>query len=69
MSAHPAAAAPQMSSPRNCVAHAWLTSPVHKMLELEAAGRGKHPDRLAAEILNSVLLNGYVDAVLAELPS
>jgi hypothetical protein len=39
------------------------------MLELEAAGRGKHPDRLAAEILNSVLLNGYVDAVLAELPS
>jgi hypothetical protein len=38
------------------------------MLDLEAAGRGEHPDRLAAKILNSVLLNGYVDAVLHELP-
>jgi hypothetical protein len=60
--------APRLSAPRNAVTHAWLTSPVHKMLELEAAGRGKHPDRLAAEIINSVLLNGYVDAVLQELP-
>jgi hypothetical protein len=69
-SATPEGSAAQIArtSVRNCVAHAWLTSPVHKMLELEAAGRGKHPDRLAAEILNSVLLNGYVDAVLQELP-
>ena len=66
--AQPVAASPALSPPRTSVAHAWLTSPVHRMLELEAAGRGKHPDRLAAEILNSVLLNGYVDAVLQELP-
>lgn len=59
--------APRLSPPRNCVAHAWLTAPVYQQLLLEANRRGEHPDRLHAAIVNSVLLNGYVDVVLAGL--
>lgn len=53
-----------LSPPRSCVAHAWLTSPVYQQLVLEADRRGMHPDRLLASITTTILVNGYVDALL-----
>ncbi len=66
MTAQPAAAvAPNLSPPRNSVAHDWMTSPVYQLLELAAERRSEqHPDRLAARILDVVLRNGLVDALL-----
>jgi hypothetical protein len=60
-------AEPTPTPRRTAVAHAWLTSPEYQQLQFQADRRGEHPDQLAAMILKSVLLNGYVDAVLADL--
>lgn len=46
------------------VAHAWLTGEKHELLELEAQRRDTHPDRLAASILDVVLSDSLVDAIL-----
>lgn len=51
--------------PRRCrVAHAWLTDPMYADLEAEANRRRLHPDELLARIAESVLENGWIDAVL-----
>jgi hypothetical protein len=60
-------AEPTPTPRRNAVAHAWLTSPEYQQLLLEADRRGQHADQLAASIVKSALLNGYVDALLHAL--
>lgn len=54
----PAEAAPAdvQRSPARCrVAHAWMTEDDYLEIEILAAERGEHPDRLAAQILHGVL--------------
>jgi hypothetical protein len=47
------------------VAHAWLTPGAHRVLEVEAKRRCLHPDRLAARILEQVLMHdGALDAIV-----
>ncbi len=50
---------------RTDVAHAWLTSPVYVELVSEAQRRLVHQDKLAAMVLEAVILGGLVDAVLS----
>jgi hypothetical protein len=47
------------------VAHAWLSAPVYRMLEIEAQRRRLLPDQLAARILEAALVNDDVDTLLA----
>lgn len=50
---------------RCAVAHAWLSAGVYAKLELAAASRGTHPDKLAAFIIENVLRgaehNGFLE--------
>jgi N-dimethylarginine dimethylaminohydrolase len=47
------------------VAHAWLTPGAYRVLEVEAKRRCLHPDRLAAKVLEQVLLHdGALDAIV-----
>jgi hypothetical protein len=47
------------------VAHAWLSPGAHRALEVEAKRRCLHPDRLAARILEQVLIHdGALDAIV-----
>jgi cytochrome bd-type quinol oxidase subunit 1 len=65
MTALPAAVAPALS-PRWCaVAHAWMATPVHTQLTLEAARYEFHPDQLTALIVTTVVMGGMVDEILA----
>jgi hypothetical protein len=47
---------PLLSAPACRVAYPWLTAGMYALLELEAARRGSHPDRLAADLINHMLL-------------
>lgn len=42
--------------PRFAVAHAWIGAETYALLERAASARRQHPDRLAADILEKVLL-------------
>jgi len=65
MIAQPAAATPVLS-PRWCaVTHAWLSTPTHTQLTLEASRYELHPDQLTALIVSTVVMGGMVDEVLA----
>ena len=47
------------------VAHAWLSPGAHWVLEVEAKRRCLHPDRLAARVLEQVLMHdGALDAIV-----
>lgn len=50
---------------RCAVAHAWLSAGVYAKLEIAAASRGTHPDKLAAFIIENVLRgaehNGFLE--------
>jgi len=60
------AAPSKLFTPRRTdVAHAWLTSPVYTELASEAQRKRVHPDKLAAMLLEAVILGGLVDAVLS----
>ena len=49
---------------RTSVVHAWITHPVLVELASEAQRRRVHPDRLTAAIVETVIRNGLVDALL-----
>lgn len=56
---------PTVERPERCrVAHAWLNDELYELLELEAARRGTHPDRLAAYIVGITVRDGLVEAIL-----
>lgn len=50
--------------PRPRGAHAWLSPAAYELLERAAAARSEHPDRLAARILDHVLCDGLIHAVV-----
>lgn len=65
MAQHEQAKPAPVLTPRRCrVAHAWLTEAMHADLAAEANRRRLHPDELLARIIESVLENGWIDAVL-----
>lgn len=49
---------------RAAVAHAWLASAVFRELEAEADRLNMHPDQLAAIIVDTVVCNGFTDAIM-----
>lgn len=50
---------------RHRAAIAWLTPGAYRVLEVEATRRSTHPDRLAAEVLETILLHdGALDAII-----
>lgn len=52
-------------TPRRCrVAHAWLSTPMHQLLEIEAEHRHIHTDELLAQIAERVLGGGLTAALL-----
>ena len=55
---------PQLSARRCYVAHAWLMGQYYSLLLLEADRRGRHPDELVAEIVEVVLADNLVPALL-----
>lgn len=59
-----AASSEQTASRATCVAHAWLSAEVYRMLEIEAGIRRLHPDQLAAKILDRVLCGDDVAVLL-----
>jgi hypothetical protein len=58
------APAKALSAKRTSVTHAWITDPVFIELASEAQRRRVHPDRLTAAIVEKVIRNGLVDALL-----
>ncbi|WKA31593.1 hypothetical protein [Bradyrhizobium roseum] len=64
MQAKPAAPTVAPTLKRNSVTHAWITDPVFIELASEAQRRRVHPDRLTAAIVEKVIRNGLVDALL-----
>jgi hypothetical protein len=56
---------PGSPRPRFAVAHAWLSAQTYDLLERAALARQQHPDRLAAQIIKSVLdgaeSGGFID--------
>jgi len=59
------APAPKESPPpRTSVVHCWVTAPIAELLSKEAARRGMHPDRLAAELLTIIVGDGLISAIV-----
>lgn len=58
-------AAPNGGSPRRCrVAHAWLSDEIYARLCAEAEARREHPDQLAASIVQVIIGQRLVAALL-----
>jgi hypothetical protein len=66
MSIDAGAAGPDKDLPprRTHVAHAWLPGDTYERLVREAARRRRHPDQLAALLLDIVLREDLVDQLL-----
>lgn len=59
----------RLTPPRCCVAHAWLDVVDHQALQLEAHNRRKHPDQVLAEMVEYLVAEGVLGALLERVYS
>lgn len=52
------------SAQRHRMIHPWLTAPAFVALQVEARGRGLHPDVLAARVIDTIAADNLFAAVL-----